>query len=109
MDSQTRWISLSLRGVRDKNDLMRTFATAFALSDTFGANWDALADVLQDTACAGATGCAVHVTDSGMALLPEADRATLMAVLSATAAYWSTHGKPFVVLVDGATELPLWT
>src|SRR4051812_5564973 len=107
--SATRWVELSLGGVRDKSELMRSFARVFALPETFGANWDALADSLQDRACPGAQGCVLHLTESGTALLPEVDRTTLMDVLSASAEYWRTHGKAFVVLVDGATRLPLWT
>ena len=105
----TRWIDLSVREVRDKSDLMHGFAQAFGFPATFGSNWDALADSLQDSACPGDTGCVLHLTDSGMSGLAEADRETLIEVLSRSAAYWRAHGKAFVVLVDGATQLPLWT
>jgi hypothetical protein len=101
----SRWADLSLRAVQDKTDLMAAFAKACDFPATFGANWDALADALQDSACPGAEGCVLHLTDSGMTGLAEADRATLFEVLSETAAYWRTHGKAFVVLVDGAIHV----
>ena len=103
-----RWIELSLRGVENKTDLMSAMAKAFNFPPTFGANWDALADALQDSACAGAQGCVLHLSDSGMSMLPEVDRGTLLDVLSQTAEYWRGHGAAFVVLIDGATELPPW-
>jgi hypothetical protein len=108
-DSGIRWIDVSLRDVNDKSELMRAFAQALRFPSTFGSNWDALADSLQDSACPGGKGCVLHIADSGMSGVPEADRAKLIEVLSASAAYWSAHGKAFVVLVDGATQLTLWT
>jgi RNAse (barnase) inhibitor barstar len=104
-----RWIDFSLRDVHDKAGLMGAFANAFDFPQTFGANWDALADALQDSALVSGEGSLLHVRDSGMSRLPQADRAILMDVLSSSATYWRGHGKAFIVLVDGATQLPLWT
>ncbi|MEU9977189.1 barstar family protein [Streptomyces sp. NPDC051014] len=41
-------VVLDLTGVADKAALMDRAATALALPDWFGRNWDALADVLRD-------------------------------------------------------------
>ncbi|MEX0174374.1 barstar family protein [Streptomyces sp. LMG1-1-1.1] len=41
-------VVLDLTGVTDKADLMDRCATALALPDWFGRNWDALADCLTD-------------------------------------------------------------
>ncbi|MEW2528707.1 barstar family protein [Streptomyces sp. NPDC047071] len=46
----TGWstVALELSGVRDKDAFMERCATAFALPEWFGRNWDALADCLTD-------------------------------------------------------------
>lgn len=108
-DAAVRWVELSLKGVRDKSELMAKAAKAFAFPATFGANWDALADALQDVSCPGEKGCLLRITDSGLSTLPETDREILLEVLARSAAYWRGQGKAFVVLIDGADRLPLWT
>jgi hypothetical protein len=42
------WVDVELGAVKGKAALLKAFAAAFAFPATFGGNWDALADCLQD-------------------------------------------------------------
>lgn len=98
------WIDVRLKEASDKKDIIRALGHALgARGNTFGDNWDALADVLQDMAWRPANGYAIHLRQSDAAVQGPA-WPTLRRVLRESAAYWKTRGKPFVVLVDGGDE-----
>jgi Barstar (barnase inhibitor) len=102
------WSEIDLTASPGKHAGIHALARAVgAPAATFGANWDALADVLQDLSWHAAPGCVLHLRGDWNASIDE--RATLLEVLRASADYWRGRGRPFVVLVDGAAELPAWT
>jgi RNAse (barnase) inhibitor barstar len=100
------WVELPLGEVTDKTGFMTACKTALKLPAHFGNNWDALADCLGDAGVLGA-GKVLHL--SGAAQFAKAagqEYLTALNVLSETADYWKGKGnKPFVVLVDGASNL----
>ena len=100
------WVEVPLGKVTDKTGFMTVCKTALKLSAHFGNNWDALADCLGDAGVLGA-GKVLHL--SGAAQFAEAagqENLTVLNVLSEAADYWKGKGnKPFVVLVDGASNL----
>ncbi len=103
------WIDIDLTPVSSKRELLDEFAKALSLSRTFGHNWDALADVLQDLSTRPAGAWVLHLTHaSHAASVLGVEWATLLDVLSETASYWKASGKAFVVFVEGVAELPPW-
>ena len=105
--SGAAWFEADLGSVRDKAGLLRVLAHAGAFPETFSANWDALADSLQDLSWRPARGYVLHLRHGeGAAQSLGPDWATLLEILGRTADYWRAHGKPFIVLIDGAAQLP---
>ena len=100
------WKALELAGVADKASLLEALARALALPDTFGANWDALADSVEDLPVE-ARGYVVRLRHASPARLG-ADWAMLLDILREGALYWKTRGRAFIVFVDDAGELPPW-
>ena len=97
-----------LGAVRDKAQLLATLAGGLGFAPTFGHNWDALADALGDLPV-GARGYLLHLRHVGDARRALGDDwATLLEILRHAATYWKERGRPFVVLIDGATDLPEW-
>jgi hypothetical protein len=102
------WSEVDLDASPGKDGGIQAIARAVgAPAATFGTNWDALADVLQDLSWRPAAGHVLHMRGTWQASVD--DRATLLEVLRATADYWRARGRPFLVLADSAPELPLWT
>ena len=107
--SGAQWLDADIGGARDKAGLMRVLAPALDVPAGFGANWDALADSLQDLGWRSAPGYVLHLRHADrarQALGPEWDR--LIEVLRATADAWRVRGKPFIAILDGAKELSPW-
>lgn len=103
-------LDVDLAHARTKEHLLDAFARSLAFPATFGRNWDALADALQDLSWHPAKAYVLnlqHVAPVRHALA--AEWPTLLEVLSATAMYWKSRGTPFIVMVDGARELAHWT
>jgi hypothetical protein len=102
------WSEVDLGACPGKNAGVQAIAKAIgAPAATFGTNWDALADVLQDLSWRPAAGHVLHVRGTWDASAD--DRATLLEVLRASADYWRSRGRLFVVFVDAGTELPAWS
>ena len=102
------WAEIGLGVCRTKQDALAAIADAVgAPAASFGANWDALADVLQDLSWRHAAGQTLRLRGTE-ALEPASERTTLLEVLQASAAYWRSRGKPFFAFVDDARELPEW-
>lgn len=107
--SSARWVEIAVGRDTDKVSLMRGFADALALPRTFGANWDALADALQDLPWDGGEAYVLNLrsTDDAASAL-DAAWPTLLDVLATTAMYWRDRRRTFIVFVDHAGRLPEW-
>ena len=104
-----RWVEIGVGPDTDKASLMRSFAVALALPRTFGANWDALADALQDLPWDGVDAYVLNLRSAGDAAVAlDTAWPTLLDVLATTAAYWRDRRRTFVVFVDHAARLPEW-
>lgn len=104
------WLEVDAGTVDDKSGLMSTFARGLAFPATFGENWDALADSLQDLSWRPASGYVLHLKNAhGLRAALGPDWVRLLDVLQTTADYWAQRRKPFVVVVDGAEGLPSWS
>ena len=101
------WVDMPLQAVSAKAQFLAVCAKQLKLPSYFGGNWDALADCLRDLNWLKGAGFVLHVAghDKFAATAPE-DYATALAVLTEAADFWKGKGTPFVVLVDGARELP---
>lgn len=103
-----RWSNVSLDAFAGKRAALEAIAHAIgAPTVTFGANWDALADVLQDLSWHAPAGHVLHLRGKWNA--SGDDRATLVEVARASADYWRAKGRPFFVFIDDSGELPQWT
>ena len=101
-------ILVDLSQVGGKAALMETLASALALPASFGANWDALADSLEDLPVT-AQGCVLHLRKTADAQRVLAGEwLTFLEILEDAAAYWKERGKAFVVFIDDAGALPAW-
>jgi hypothetical protein len=104
------WLEVDLAQAATKADVLDAFASACAFPPTFGRNWDALADVLQDMSWSPAHGYVLHLRQAATAAQRlGCDWPTLLEVLSTSAMYWKEHGKAFVAFVDDKPELASWT
>jgi hypothetical protein len=75
--------------------------------ESFGGNWDALADCLQDFSWRPAPGYLIRfVNASVLAVASPADYAVAVEILGDAAAYWKGRQKPFLVMIDGDRNLP---
>jgi hypothetical protein len=104
------WYDLDLKGVTDRQALLRRCAEVFSLPAHFGKNWDALHECLRELAGDGAPGAIVHWR-RGPELARRAPdaRAAALEIMEDTARYWRSTGRIFVVVVDrdGARGLAL--
>jgi RNAse (barnase) inhibitor barstar len=104
------WFAIDFSAVQTKGGLLDALARALGFPASFGHNWDALADALQDMSWHPANGYVLHLQNPASAerALGE-DWATLLEVLSASTMYWRKRGKPFIVFVDRLRGVPQWT
>ena len=109
-DAGLAWHVVDLQRARGKRALFTAFAREFAFPATFGGNWDALADCLQDLSWRTEPGRIVLMRGAGIfvAASPD-DYAILCEILEASAQYWRGRKRVFVVLVDDATGRPVWS
>ena len=109
-DAGLAWHVVDLQRARGKRALFTAFAREFAFPATFGGNWDALADCLQDLSWRTEVGRIVLMRGAGIfaAASPD-DYAILCEILEASAQYWRGRKRVFVVLVDDATGRPVWS
>jgi RNAse (barnase) inhibitor barstar len=91
---------IDLHGVGGKNELLATLAKGLKLPEHFGNNWDALADVLEDSDWLGNHGIVVLVRHAGTYKKSyRVDWETLADILSEAAEYWQERHKPFWIFV----------
>ncbi len=102
-----RWSVIDLRRARGKRALLGAFARALAFPGTFGGNWDALADSLQDLSWLPEPGWVLVLRGAAdfAAAAPD-DYAVLLEILGAAADWQRQQGRIFTVLADVAAGLP---
>ncbi len=104
VDCGLAWLDLDLEGVTTKTDFLARAQTAFKLPSTFGHNWDALADSLEDLAWLPARGYVISCRNGAeFARCAPNDFATALEILAAAASYWKANRTLFAVLLDAET------
>lgn len=108
-DAGLSWHVVDLQRARGKRALFTAFARELSFPVTFGGNWDALADCLQDLSWRSEPGRMVLLRGAGAfaAAAPD-DQITLREILEATALYWRGRKRLFVVLAEDAAGWPAW-
>jgi len=108
-DAGLSWRVIDLRRVRGKRALLAAFARDFAFPETFGGNWDALADCLQDLSWRTEPGWIVQLRGAAVfaAAAPD-DYDLLHGILGATVDYWRGRRRVFMVLAEDGAGLPAW-
>lgn len=88
---------IDLAACRGKAPLLERIAAALEFPDTFGANWDALADCLRDLAWLPGTGGIVLLFDHAEALrdAAEQDFDSLCDILQDAGEFWKASATPF--------------
>ncbi len=101
------WLDLPLNAASTQKQFLDVCVRQLKLPSYFGGNWDALADCVRDFNWLKGAGFVLHVAghDAFAKAAPE-DFGTALAVFAEAAAFWKGRGTPFVVLVDGARDLP---
>jgi RNAse (barnase) inhibitor barstar len=96
-----RFLTADLKSVDSKSSLLAAIAAGLSLPGHFGANWDALADALEDADCVGSSGCVISLAHSGAYRKAHAaDWTTFEDILAEAADYWRERHKPFWVFVS---------
>lgn len=99
------WLELDLANAADKAAFLARCQLAFRLPPSFGYNWDALADCLEDLSWQPARGYIVYCCNGGeFARRSSADFAIALDILAAAALYWLAQDKMFMVLLDADTR-----
>ena len=99
------WFELDLKDVRAKPELLALCQQVFGVPPSFGHNWDALADSLEDFLWRPAPGYVVRVRNGGaFARSSPEDFATALEIFAAAATYWASRRQVFLVLLDAATR-----
>lgn len=95
-----RHYAADLRGVTSKVELMKALAAGLKLPAHFGANWDALADSLEDDDWLGRKGAVVVLEhSSAYRKAHAADWSMLQDIFAEATDYWRELRKPFWVFV----------
>jgi RNAse (barnase) inhibitor barstar len=107
----TRW-AVDLAGVRTKEALLTTLAERLEFPEWFGANWDALNDVLAERAWEQSRGVMLTLEHCGDLAHADPDAfETALEVLDSVAESCYDEDIPFWVFVDGvdahAFDLPV--
>jgi len=95
-----RVVDFAPGAVPGKAEWLAALARALTFPATFGYNWDAAADSLQDLGWLPWQRLVLEVRGAETFLLTDEGR-TALEVLAEAATYWKTHGRVFVVLIDG--------
>jgi len=101
------WLAVDLAPVAEKVRFLAECARDLGFPETFGANWDALSDYLEDFSWRPAPGFVIRFVNAQVfAAASPRDFATAVEILRDAARYWKQLGRPFIVLIDGASALP---
>jgi RNAse (barnase) inhibitor barstar len=99
------WFEFDLARVDTKPELLARCEKVFGLPSTFGHNWDALADSLEDFSWRPARGYVVHLKNgAGLASHAPQELALALEIFARAATYWSGKRKLFLVLADAGTR-----
>ncbi|MGV3628788.1 MAG: barstar family protein [Betaproteobacteria bacterium] len=102
-----RWVVVDLRRARGKHAMLSACARGFQFPASFGGNWDALADCLQDLSWLAEPGTVALLRGAAdFAVAAPGEHATLLEILAASAEYWRPRGRVFIALSEGAAGLP---
>lgn len=89
-----------LKGVKGKKNLLVALAQAVEYPGEFGANWDALVDVLCDFSWRPAPGYVLLLRNVSPTLgLSAYDREIAQDILDDTVVYWRQRNKPFWIFL----------
>ncbi len=103
--AELRWVVVDLRRARGKHALLSACARGF-LFPSFGDNWDALADCLQDLSWLAEPGTVALLRGAAdFAVAAPEEYAMLLEILRATAEYWQQRERVFIVVSEGAAGL----
>lgn len=106
-DAGLAWHVVDLQRARGKRALFTAFAREFAFPATFGGNWDALTDCLQDLSWRTEPGRIVLLRGTkAFAATAADDQVTLCEILGASAQYWLGRKRLFIVLSEDAIGWP---
>ncbi len=101
------WIVVDLRRARGKHALLSACARGFQFPASFGGNWDALADCLQNLSWLVEPGTVALLRGAAdFAVAAPGEHAMLLEILGATAEYWQQRERVFIVVSEGAAGLP---
>jgi RNAse (barnase) inhibitor barstar len=107
--NEAHWAEVDVGGSRTKGELLDALAAALGFPDTFGRNWDALADALSDLPWQRDRAYVLRLRDAARpARALGADWAIFIDVLAYAAREWQSREVPFVVFADDITGLPPW-
>ena len=99
------WFELDLAGVVDKAAFLTRCQVVFGFPASFGHNWDALADCLEDLSWRPARGYVAFCRHGReFARRSPGEFAVALEILAAAATYWLKKDKTFIVLLDAATR-----
>lgn len=102
-----RWVVVDLRRARGKHALLSACARGFQFPASFGGNWDALVDCLQDMSWLAEPGTVALLRGAAdFAVAAPNEHALLLEILGATAEYWQQRERVFIVVSEGAAGLP---
>ncbi len=102
-----RWVVVDLRRARGKHALLSACARGFLFPASFGGNWDALADCLQDLSWLTEPGTVALLRGAAdFAVAAPDEHAMLLEILAASAEYWQPRGRVFIVVSEGGAGLP---
>jgi len=89
-------LEADLKGVKGKKNLLIALANATGFPNEFGANWDALVDVLCDLSWHGASGYVLLLRNISPTFgLSSNDREIAQDIFDDTVVYWRQRNKPF--------------
>ncbi|MDD2720117.1 MAG: barstar family protein [Gallionella sp.] len=94
------YFEADLKGIKGKKNLLIALAQAVEYPDEFGANWDALVDVLCDFSWHPAPGYVLLLRNVSPTLgLSAYDREIAQDILDDTVVYWRQRNKPFWIFL----------
>jgi len=100
-----RVTAITLQGVRGKRELLEAISQAMVFPDSFGGNWDALADCLQDLSWSPGGQLLLLQGAADFAAAKPEEFTLFLDILGAAADFWKRHDRVFVVWVEGVTGL----
>jgi Barstar (barnase inhibitor) len=99
------WCDLDLAGVSANVEFLASCAAALQFPASFGRNWDALADCLEDLSWQPAQGIVVQWRRGGdfVRHAPE-DCSAALEIFAAAATYWQHKSRLLLVLLDAPSR-----